>query len=95
MSKRKLSLLTATLFFTLLLASAALAAATQSVDWSVISGGGGHAESGDGIYTLDATLGQPVVGMASDAAGIELCAGFWCGGAAETARHIYLPVIQR
>ena len=60
----------------LLLVGVALAAGTPSVDWKVTGAGGEHLEQG--IYTLDNTLGQPVVGPIS-AGNIEICAGFMCG----------------
>jgi hypothetical protein len=65
------------------LAGLALAAATQTpvIDWRVTGGGGGHVEQG--IYSLDNTLGQPVVGSISDGSN-DLCAGFWCSPEMET-----------
>jgi len=60
----------------LLLAGVAMANDSYNIPWWVIGGGGGHAEAG--IYTLDATIGQAVVGPATDG-GRELCSGFWCG----------------
>jgi hypothetical protein len=62
----------------------------QTIDWSVIGGGGGHAESG--IYILDGTIGQPVIGVAS-ASPYEVCSGFWCG--VSDAGPLYLPLILR
>ena len=56
----------------------------------VIGGGGGRVEQD--IYTLDYTIGQPVVGTASNTP-YELCAGYWCGGAGEY--KIYLPLVLR
>jgi hypothetical protein len=56
--------------------------------WSVIAGGGGHAETG--IYTLDGTIGQPLAGLA-DTGAYDLCTGFWCG--AGGGYWIYLPII--
>ncbi len=62
-----------------------------TVDWSVIGGGGGHGEAAP--YSLDGTIGQAVVGVASNPAdGLSLCSGFWCGIG---AYHIYLPLILR
>jgi hypothetical protein len=58
--------------------------------WSVIGSGGGRAESG--IYALDCTIGQPLVGNAN-AVPFELCSGFWCGASAGI--WIYLPLILR
>lgn len=60
----------------LLLVGVALAAGTPSVDWKVTGAGGEHLEQG--IYALDNTLGQPVVGPISTG-NIEICAGFLCG----------------
>ncbi len=68
----------------------ASAAVLQTVDWSVIAGGGGHAESG--IYTLDGTIGQPVVGVASNTSN-EIGSGFWSG--ISTLARLYLPLIMR
>ena len=61
---------------------------TPAIDWSVIGGGGGHAETAP--YTLDGTIGQAMVGMVSNGP-YELCSGFWC--LALTEYKIYLPLI--
>lgn len=77
----------------LLLAGIALAAPPpgHEILRHVIGGGGGHVERG--IYTLDYTIGQPVVG--TDSAGdYTLSAGFWGGGEAG-AYKIYLPLVLR
>jgi hypothetical protein len=81
-----------TVLCALLLAGVALANGTPAVDWYVIGGGGGHVESGDGVYALDGTIGQAVVGTATDT-GYELCSGFWCGVAVEY--RIYLPIVLK
>ncbi len=81
-----------TLVALLVLAGVVLALApppAPQIDWWVISAGGGHAEAG--IYTLDATVGQTVTGVAS-AGNSELCAGFWCAAAEYT---VYLPAIMK
>lgn len=72
----------------LLLSGVALAAAQQNIDWWVMGAGGGQAQGG--VYTLDGTVGQAVVGQDS-AADYDLCAGYWCG--AHTAAT-YLPWIS-
>jgi hypothetical protein len=90
MSKRKIIALAAALVCALLLAGVALANGIPTIDWNVIGGGGGHAEAG--IYGLDGTIGQPVVGTATDT-NSELCSGFWCGAAVEY--KIYLPLVLR
>lgn len=60
----------------LVVAGVAWANGTPNINWWIIGGGGGHAEAG--IYTLDAAIGQAVVGADTDG-DYELCAGFWCG----------------
>ena len=97
MSKRKISVLVAAFLCSLLLVLSvaegltgiALANGTPTIDWYVTGGGGGHAEAG--IYGLDGTTGQPVVGTATDT-GSELCSGFWCG---VVRYEIYLPLVLR
>jgi hypothetical protein len=82
-----------TLASLLLLTGVALANGTPIIDWWVIGGGGGHAEAG--IYTLDASVGQAVAGVATDA-GSELCTGFWCGTAVAAVEYnIYLPLVLK
>jgi len=74
-----------------LLAGAALAQGTPAIPWSVIGGGGGHAEGG-AIISLDSTIGQPIVGQVSNLP-YDLCAGYWCGAAAQY--RVYLPLVLR
>jgi hypothetical protein len=74
----------------LLLTSLVLASGSYSINWWVIGGGGGRAENGN--YSLDFTIGQPVVGVATDT-GYELCSGFWCGAVVEY--KIYLPIVLK
>ncbi len=80
----------ALLFLTLGLA---VAAGAPSVDWRVLGGGGEHVESG--VYAVDYTLGQPLVG--ADSSGVyELCAGFWCGAEIGAPDYeIYLPLLSK
>jgi hypothetical protein len=80
----------AVLLCSVLLVGTALAAGTPSIERHVIGGGGGHAEVG--AVALDGTIGQPVVGIASNRP-YELCAGFWCG--VEVAHVTYLPIVMR
>jgi hypothetical protein len=75
---------------TLAIASIAVANGTPTIDWKVIAGGGGHAEAG--IYALDGTIGQPVVGLNNNAS-YQLCAGFWCRAIAQYLTN--LPLIMR
>lgn len=78
------------LLLLLLLAGVALAVGTRAVDWDAIGSGGGHAVQSP--YSLDYTIGQAVVGIATDTNG-ELCSGYWCGTAVEY--RIYLPLVLR
>jgi hypothetical protein len=75
----------------LLLASTGLALAQggPAINWSVVGSGGGRVAV-DG-YTLDVTVGQPVVGTAG-ADPYQLCAGFWC---AANAYDVFLPLVLR
>lgn len=83
------------ILWVLLLALAALmagsrpaaAAPLQTIDWFVMSGSGYSAAAG--IYTLDGTIGQSYVGIASS----DLCFGFWCGFG--QLLNLYLPLIMR
>ncbi len=72
-----------------LLASVALAQGMPAIPWSVIGGGGGHAEAAP--YALDSTLGQPIVGLATGPS-VSLCAGYWCGA---PPYRIYLPLLLK
>ncbi len=64
-------------------------AATTLERW-VMAGGGGRAAGAP--YSLDGTIGQPLVGW-DQHAGHALCAGFWCG--AESRVRIWLPLVVR
>ena len=79
-----------TLLAFFLLASGVLAQDTPAINWSVIGGGGGHAEAAP--YALDGTVGQPMVGQAASPP-YDLCAGYWCGAAA--GYRVYLPLLLR
>jgi hypothetical protein len=91
MRKRKSFMLLASLLSTLLLTSIALASGSYSINWYVIGGGGGHAEAGN--YSLDATIGQPAMGVMSGGP-YTLASGFW-GGALAVEYKIYLPIVLK
>ncbi len=74
----------------LLLTGVALANGAPTADWHILGGGGGHVEATP--YALNGTIGQAVVGMATDT-DCELCSGFWCAAAAEY--RVYLPLVLR
>lgn len=62
----------------------------SSVDRQVIASGGTQLEQG--AYSLDNTLGQPVVGSSSEG-DTAVCVGFWCQSAVEYT--VYVPVILK
>jgi hypothetical protein len=90
MRRRKSLALLAAFLCSLLITSLVLASGSYSINWWVIAGGGGDAEAGN--YSLDFTIGQPIVGVATDT-GYELCSGFWCGAVVEY--KIYLPIVLK
>jgi hypothetical protein len=57
-------------------------------DWWVMGGGGGSISSAG--FALSSTIGQPLIGTASNDS-LQLCAGFWCGVMPEY--YVYLPLI--
>ena len=90
MDTRKRNILILVLVGSLMVVSVVLAApAAINLGRTVIGGGGGHSEVG--IYSLDGTIGQAVVGTQNRAA-FHLCSGFWCG-LVTTAHNIYLPLV--
>lgn len=91
MNKQKITTLAIVLICSLLLSRVVLAYVSPTIDWHVIGGGGGPVEAG--TYALDGTIGQAVVGLATDTS-LEICSGFWCGAAA-AGYKIYLPVVLR
>jgi hypothetical protein len=76
----------------LVLVAATWAQAAQGYNLTrhVISSGGARLEQGS--YTLDNTLGQPVVGRYSRGS-TSLCAGFWCREI--RFDFVYLPLVLR
>jgi hypothetical protein len=63
-----------------------LAANGYGLSFYVIGGGGGHSEAG--VFAIDATVGQAIVGEAGSAP-YGLCSGFWCWGWVYSS---YLPL---
>ena len=84
-----MTLLVAALLLAASLGIVVLAAGTLIIDRWVIGGGGGHSEAGS--YVLDATVGQAVAGVTSNAP-YELCAGFWCG---MERYKVFLPLVLK
>jgi hypothetical protein len=89
--KTKLLILT----LALLLAVASVALANDIVEFPRWVLSGGASDSSGGVLTLQATLGQPVVGVVSGG-DITLGQGFWLGGILLGQGHdIYLPLVSR
>jgi hypothetical protein len=68
-----------------------LPADPAGIGWWVLSAGGGSASSGS--VTLNATLGQPVVGPSAGGS-VGLTSGYWVTSPG-ISTMIYLPVINR
>ena len=91
--KTKILILALVLALFLTVAGAALANGDLELPrWAL---GSGASDSAAGDVTLRATLGQPVVGIASGG-DVTLGQGFWHGGSlAEGGYDIHLPLVQR
>lgn len=90
MNRQKALIVSMALLCSLVAVGVAWADGTPTISWWVVGGGGGHAEAAP--YSLDDTIGQPVVGWVSQSS-YDLCAGFWCLVAAEY--RVYLPLVLR
>ena len=93
----KTKILILALVLALFLAAAGVALANDGAErarW-VVSGGASDSSNGD--VALRATLGQPVVGIVTNAGGgITLGQGFWHGGIPPaTGYKVYLPIVLR
>jgi hypothetical protein len=89
MKNQRLIVLAIALLSCLLIVAGVLAA-PPAVDWSALTSGGGSASGG--AVSLDAALGQPVIGSSS-AGSISLQAGFWYSD--ETGSTVFLPLVSR
>lgn len=80
----------------IVVAGTALAVNSYDLSWSVVSSGGGTAQSGS--FAVEGTLGQGVAG-AGAIGGYDLCSGFRCVAVSATAIHTattaYLPLIAK
>ncbi|MCP4361868.1 MAG: tandem-95 repeat protein [Chloroflexi bacterium] len=75
MNKRRLIPLLLFSFLTLIVAQVVSSnPLAHTIDWDVTAAGGGHFNQG--IYSLDNTIGQPVVGVSSSGSS-ELSEGYW------------------
>jgi len=92
---KAIRILTLVLALSLLLVGLAGSAVPDAIDWWVIAGGSGPLTDG-GHVTLNATLGQPIIG-ASTGDHAQLSAGFWQQATEPPApdHFIYLPVVLR
>ena len=86
----KTKILILALVLVLLVTGVALANGSLDLPRWVVSGGGSDSSGGD--VTLQATLGQPVVGAVSGG-NVTLGQGFWHGGS--DGYKIYIPLVQR
>jgi hypothetical protein len=90
-------LIQVTLIIVLLLLIASPVAAQKNpksdyeLTWYVV-GGGAFITSGDGTYSLGATVGQTAAGALSNG-DYAMQSGFWSGAADDT--NLYLPLILR
>jgi hypothetical protein len=77
----------------LLMGSGWKAITSTSVNWYVLSGGGGKVTNG--ALVLEGSTGQSVTGGINKDS-TELCAGYWCGSEEiyEYIYPLYLPVIR-
>lgn len=89
--KIKIALTALILILFLILAGITLADNDLIPRW-VLSGGATES-AGNGV-ALNATLGQPVVGLVSGG-DVTLGQGFWYGNSALESRHVYLPFIHK
>lgn len=83
-----------TVVVALLLAGRALAMSSTNyrLDWFVPLTGGGGGPASSTHYAANFTVGQSVIGTASDTS-YSGCLGYWCGAAAQY--RIYLPLVLR
>jgi hypothetical protein len=72
-------------------AQASASSGSPGIGWWVLSAGGGPASGGQ--ITLNASLGQPVVGQSSSGSTV-LNAGYWAAGPV-SVNKIHLPVIRK
>ncbi len=71
-----------------LLLLAAVLDSEAEITWHAISSGGGRSTSG--IYTLESSIGQPVLGNPSSD---DLCSGYQC--IADDVTKLFLPLVVR
>ncbi|MBN1811335.1 MAG: hypothetical protein JXA14_05835 [Anaerolineae bacterium] len=79
------------LLLLLIITSVTFAAAGYEIPFFIIAGGTGRVENG--TYSLNATIGQPIVSQISGGS-YKLCAGFggiWCSNA--VPNEVYLPIV--
>ncbi|MFN2219028.1 MAG: hypothetical protein ACK2UA_10515 [Anaerolineae bacterium] len=94
----KTKLLILSLGLALFLVAAGVTLANDAVElprW--VLGGGASDSGGGGGLALQATLGQPVVGLVAGGGGeITLGQGFWHGGSLPEGLHyVYLPLVEK
>jgi hypothetical protein len=88
--RTKILMLALVLALLLAVVGAALATSATERPREVLSGG--VSDSASGGIALQASLGQPVVGVVASGGGdVRLGQGFWHGG----RYRVYLPLVQR
>ena len=91
--KRKYIVLAASGFILLMIAGTAFALSAPTIDWWVFGGGGGTSSNGE--ITMNATIGQPLVGSSSDG-DVSLHSGYWVSGTVSEQEYLnYLPLVLR
>ena len=86
-SKVKIVVLTVVLLLVLVSMSSAGSSNQYAIEWDVAGAGGAPMTSS--TYGLVGTIGQPAQGISSSSSYV-LCAGYWCGIAADYS--LYLPL---
>ena len=98
MKKRNIIFLTLVSCLALVAVPIASGASDTTIPWFVFSSGGSPAASAGGEVSLNASLGQAVIGPSSSAGGeVQLNAGFWqaAASAPPDGYYLMLPLVVR
>ena len=76
MNIRRTAIIAIALLSCMFIAAGVLSNGNSDIEWWVFGGGGGQVSGGE--VTLNASLGQPIIGISSGDS-ISLEAGFWPG----------------
>ena len=96
MAKRKPVALLVVLVCGLFLVGGVLASNGQTIERSVIGGGGQQVTDGS-LYILNGTLAEPIASDFAQGTDYGHCSGFWCGAGAGAGagQRVYLPIILK